>query len=573
MYKKQGTIRETLDDIHHRRIVLPAIQREFIWKPGQVCALFDSLMRGYPVGTFLYWNVDSSNSHNYKWCGFVTKWHEKDDRHNPDSNPPPNTDFKAVLDGQQRLTALHIGLQGSMAWRLPRTWWKFPENFPTRHLHLDLLAEEPEGSEARYRFRFLRADRKDLPRPDSGTEYWFKVSEILTLQSKEHVREWAGGKELQGDALKRLDRLRKVVHEERVIFAYEERSQETEKVLRIFTRMNKGGTRLSYSDLLLSIVVAQFGNMRADIFRFVDELNSIGPGFDFSKDFILKASLTLLDKDVRFKVENFNRSHVDQFSEQWENIKSALRRTVRLVESFGFSRGNLGSDRALLPIACYLYRRGSEPGESDKGIIRTWLIHGFLKRGTWSRGVDSLLNALQRAIRDNNASKFPREAIEVAMAQKDKSLEFTEEEIQALTTITISDGRAFPLLTLLFDFVDLADTQFHIDHIFPYAKFGPSTLGEFGVPGEKHDAFRDMRDRLPNLQLLEGRKNMKKKTMLPGAWLERKFPDAAARQAQVDRHLLGDVPEGLGEFDTFYEARRKALEGRIRALLGAGAAR
>ena len=574
MYKKQGTIRETLDAIHHQHIVLPAIQREFIWKHGQVCALFDSLMRGYPFGTFLYWKVDPSNSHKYKWYGFVTDWHEKNARHNPDSKPLPNTALTAVLDGQQRLTALHIGLQGSMAWRLPRTWWKFPGNFPTRHLHLDLLAEEPEGSEARYRFRFLRADRKDLPRPDSGTEYWFKVSEILILQSKEHVREWAGGKELQSDALKRLDTLRKVVHEKRVIFAYEEDSQETEKVLRIFTRMNRGGTPLSYSDLLLSVIVAQFGDKRADILRFVDELNSIGPGFNFSKDFILKASLTLLDKDVRFKLENFNRSHVDRFSEQWENIKRALRRTVQLVEDFGFSRGNLGSDRALLPIAYYLYKHGSEPGESDRGIIRTWLIHSFLKRGTWASGFDSLLNALRRVIKDNSASRFPREAIEVAMAQKGKSLEFSEEEIQDLARITIRDGRAFPLLTLLFDFVNLADNQFHIDHIFPYAKFGSSTLGEFGVPGEKHDAFRDMRDRLPNLQLLEGRKNMKKKTMLPGEWLERQHADdATARQAQVDRHLLGDVPEGLGEFDTFYEARRKALEGRIRALLGAGAAR
>ena len=571
MYKKQGTIRETLDAIHHQHIVLPAIQREFIWRHRQVCALFDSLMRGYPFGTFLYWTVDPSNSDKYKWYGFVTDWHEKNARHNPDSKPLPNTALTAVLDGQQRLTALHIGLQGSMAWRLPRKWWKFPENFPTRHLHLDLLSEEPEESEARYRFRFLRADRKDLPRPDSGTEYWFKVSEILTLQGKEHVREWADGKELPSNALERLDTLRKVVHEERVIFAYEEHSQETEKVLRIFTRMNRGGTRLSYSDLLLSVVVAQFGNMRDDILGFVDELNSIGPGFYFSKDFILKASLTLLDKDVRFKVENFNRPHVDRFSEQWENIKLALRRTVRLVDRFGFSGDNLGSDWALLPIAYYLYRRGSEPSESDKGIIRTWLIHSFLKRGTWSRGVDSLLNALRRAIRDNSASRFPREAIEVAMAQKDKSLEFTEEEIQDLARITIRDGRAFPLLTLLFDFVNLADNQFHIDHIFPYAKFGSSTLGEFGVPGEKHDAFRDMRDRLPNLQLLEGRKNMKKQTMLPGAWLERQHPDdATARQAQVDRHLLGDVPEGLGEFDKFYEARRKALEGKIRALLGAG---
>ena len=545
MYEKQGTIRETLAAINSQQIVLPAIQREFIWRPGQVCALFDSLMRGYPFGTFLYWLVESSNSGEYKWYQFVTDWHEKHARHNPDSKILPNTPLTAVLDGQQRLTALNIGLQGSMAWRLPRTHFKLDENFPTRQ------------------FRFLREDR---PTPSSETERWFKVSEILGLQSEEALR--AAG-DWTDDAFARLNTLRRVVHEERALVAYEERSQEPEQALRIFTRMNRGGTPLSYSDLLLSVIVEQFGDMRKDLLGFVDELNAIGAGFDFSKDFILKASLTLLDKDVRFKIENFNRSHVTEFGNRWGNIKAALRRTVRLVEGFGFSRGNLRSDRALLPIAYYLYKRGAEPSKSDKSSIRAWLIRSLLKRGAWGSGFDSLLNALRRAIKESDASRFPREAIENAMAQRDKSLEFTEEELQGLSKITISDGRAFPLLTLLFDFVDLADNQFHIDHIFPHAKFGTADLREFGVPYEKHDAFRDMRDRLPNLQLLEGRKNMSKQTMPPSEWLARM--DADARQGYARMHLLGDIPEGLAEFDVFYEVRRKRLEEKIRALLGAGA--
>ena len=563
MYEKQGTIRETLAAINSQQIVLPAIQREFIWRPSQVCALFDSLMRGYPFGTFLYWLVEPENSGEYKWYRFVTDWHEKDAPHNPDSTVLPNTRLIAVLDGQQRLTALNIGLQGSMAWRLPRTWWRFPENFPTRRLHLNLLAEESEGSDTRYQFRFLRQDR---PTPSSETELWFKVSEILGLQTEEALQaegDWTD------DAFARLNTLRRIVHEERALVAYEERSQEPEQALRIFTRMNRGGTPLSYSDLLLSVIVEQFGDMRKDLLGFVDELNAIGAGFDFSKDFILKASLTLLDKDVRFKIENFNRSHVTEFGNRWDNIKAALRRTVRLVEGFGFSRGNLRSDRALLPIAYYLYRRGAEPSESDKRSIRAWLIRSLLKRGAWSSGFDSLLNALRRAIQNNAVSRFPREAIENEMAQRDKSLEFTEEELQGLAKITISDGRAFPLLTLLFDFVDLADNQFHIDHIFPHAKFGTADLRQFGVPEEKHDAFRDMRDRLPNLQLLEGRKNMSKQTMPPSEWLARM--DADARQGYAQMHLLGDIPEGLAEFDAFYEARRKRLEEKIRALLGADA--
>ena len=58
MYQTGNTISATLDAVHRHDLVLPAIQREFVWRPEQICRLFDSLMQGYPFGTFLYWRVD-----------------------------------------------------------------------------------------------------------------------------------------------------------------------------------------------------------------------------------------------------------------------------------------------------------------------------------------------------------------------------------------------------------------------------------------------------------------------------------------------------------------------------------
>jgi uncharacterized protein with ParB-like and HNH nuclease domain len=52
------TIRDALDRIHRHDYVLPAIQREFVWKPEQIARLFDSLMQGYPIGSFLFWSVE-----------------------------------------------------------------------------------------------------------------------------------------------------------------------------------------------------------------------------------------------------------------------------------------------------------------------------------------------------------------------------------------------------------------------------------------------------------------------------------------------------------------------------------
>ena len=81
-------------------------------------------------------------------------------------------------------------------------------------------------------------------------------------------------------------------------------------------------------------------------------------------------------------------------------------------------------------------------------------------------------------------------------------------------------------------------------------------------------AFRDRKDRLANLQLLQGAVNTEKGATMPAEWLSETYPDEASRHEYEERHLLGHVPESITEFDTFYEARRERLKKRIGQLLG-----
>ena len=568
-YHGNGTIREALDAIHHRQLVLPAIQREFIWNGEQVCNLFDSLMRGYPFGTFLYWLVNPENTSNQRWYDFILHWHEKDAPHNSSITPPSHVSLTAVLDGQQRLTALNVGLRGSMAWKLPGKWWKFSENFPTRRLYLNLFTDSEEEGDVRYQFRFLR---DDVRRPVHENECWFRVSDIMPLQDTPSVRNWLTGAELSdsSQALHTLDTLRKVVHENQLILAYQERSQETETVLRIFIRLNREGTPLSYSDLLLSVIIAQFGGMRNDILKFVDDLNDCGTGFTFTKDFVLKAGLMLLDLNVGFKVANFNRVNTDKLAEQWEAIKATLTLTVRLVsEQFRFGRGNLRTHNALLPIAYYLHRLA--PGDGflttnkyihDREAMREWLIASLLKRGFWASGIDSVLTTLRGVIKDNSASGFPLRPIRERMAAREKPLSFDEEEVESLADLSYGDHRVFLLLSLLRD-VNLAD-QHHIDHIFPRAQFTYAN-----VPENKYEKYRDMMDKLANLQLLTEEENLEKRDKMPAEWLATKpFSRPSARSEYIEGRLLGDVPKRLDGFEEWYTTRRERLIEHIKRLLG-----
>ena len=579
MYQVHGTIKETLDAIQRRDLVLPAIQREFVWGGGQICKLFDSIMQGYPFGAFLYWRVQPENSGKFRFFDFVLNYHQRDNPHCPPLPPLHDRQLTAVLDGQQRLTALNIGLRGSMARKRPRLWWNNPDAFPVRTLHLDLLwrpEEDEEGSN--YRFDFLTDDQGNRARDG---ECWFRVGQVLAMKDGPPMVRWLNERLPQEDvdpAYETLDRLYRVVHTENTVAFYEERSQELDKVLQIFIRTNSGGTILSHSDLLLSIAVSQWTqkDARKEIHTLVDELNRIGTGFTLSKDWVLKAGLMLSDVgSVAFKVDNFNRENMATLEENWDSVKHSLTLTVQLVSSFGFNGQNLRANNAILPIAYYLHKKGygetyldRNEFKQDREIIREWLIRSLLKSGVWGGGLDTLLTAIRSVIGENGDDAFPASSIQEEMARRGRSLIFEDEEIEDLVDMEFNGRLTFALLSLLFPFVDLHN-QFHVDHVFPRSRFTEARLRSAGVPDDEIGSFRSSGNRLANLQLLQGTQNYEKSDRMPADWLDQTYPGEPAGRRQYENiHRLGDVPEEMTEFRVFYDARRTRLKEEITRLLG-----
>jgi hypothetical protein len=448
-----------------------------VWKPEQIGRLFDSLMQGYPFGTFLFWKVEPATSGKFKFYDFVLNYHQRDAAHCPELPALHNQAITAVLDGQQRLTALNIGLRGSMAIKQPNKWWNNPDAFPKRTLRLNLFASlEPDEDGVVYDFCFL--DDAQAMRTEGAL--WFKVPDILGMKDGPAMLNWLVAQHLIGDDLSRayamLDRLHRVIHTEPVIYYYEEEAQDLERVLNIFIRLNSGGTVLSYSDLLLSIAVAQWKQVdaRAEIHKLVDELNRIGTGFDLSQDFVLKAGLMLADiASVGFKVENFTNANMATLEAHWSAIRNALVRTVELVASFGLNGQTLRADSALLPIAYYLYARSAADNyvtlgqyAADRETIRRWLACSLLKAsGVWGSGLDTLLTALREVIQKSGKDAFPDGQLRQEMESRSKSLTFAPAEIDDLLSMQYGDKRLFALLSLLFTFVDLPEPVPYRPHL------------------------------------------------------------------------------------------------------------
>ncbi len=133
------TIAEAVENVEYNKFLLPAIQREFVWSSSKIEWLFDSLMRNYPISSFLFWNVEGASVNGYRFYKFINEYRERYKTHNEEISTDGMGSFNAILDGQQRLTSLYVGLKGSYAYKEYRRKWENSEwSIPTRRLYLNL---------------------------------------------------------------------------------------------------------------------------------------------------------------------------------------------------------------------------------------------------------------------------------------------------------------------------------------------------------------------------------------------------------------------------------------------------
>jgi hypothetical protein len=571
------SIAETLRSIQANELVLPAIQREYVWKPSQVVRLFDSILRGYPIGSFLAWRIDPATVEQFKFYGFLKDYSQFDNRHNPDLDLL-SRQVIAVLDGQQRLTSLNIGLRGSYAVREKYARYDSARGYPTRRLYLNVLSEAaPNDAGLRYDFRLL-TDQQVEEAVDDDLRHWFPVAKVFDAPT---------GMQLMSDlaevglgntqfAIQVLGQLHHEVHSSQSLHMYEEADQDVERVLDIFIRVNSGGTVLSYSDLLLSIATAQWKerDARDAIHGLVDALNQTGSGFSFSQDVVLKAGLMLAGiSDVAFKVKNFTAANMSTLDRQWEEIGGSLKLAVALLSDFGLSDATLSAKSVVIPVAFYIHSRGLNDSyrtavahASDRVLLRSWVLRSLIVRGVWGSGLDTLLRDLRSTIQEHGSSGFPVAELERTMALRGKPLTVTDELVEDVLELSYGGSRTFAVLALLFDHVDTRN-QFHVDHVFPQALLDPKRLRELGIPQDRAATLLERRDRFANLQLLSGPENIDKSASPPDDWAARVYttPDTLVNYLTLNE--LTELPHDVDQFLDFFELRRAAMAGRIRRKL------
>ena len=534
-------------------------------------------MQDYPIGAFLFWEIEKARLQDYDFYEFLKNYHEKNNTHNKKVDLKGSDGVTAVLDGQQRLTSIYIGLKGSYAYRLKYKQKKSENAYPVRYLYLNLI-DDAQDETNKYDFRFLTD--KEFGEMTEG--FWYKVGDILFMtqpgETSQYVLDniaFAGTytKEQTMHANNTLQKLYNVVHTDKTLSYYKEKASELDKVLNIFIRVNSGGTVLTYSDLLLSIASAQWENhdAREEITDFVDDINSIGGGFRINKDFVLKTALVLTDfPNIAFKVDNFNKSNMMKIEKNWENIKRAIKLSVHLISSFGYTGETLSSNNALIPIAYYLLTIGmpdnfveSGATKGNRSKIKKWLIMTLLKK-VFSGQPDNVIRPIRDIIRENGNNEFPITEIIDKFKGTNKSIQFTEDDIdEYLLKLRYGKSETLSVLMLLYPSLDFSN-KFHEDHMYPRSKFKKSYLRKMGISEDRLDTYIDSVNDIGNLQLLAAQLNEEKLDTDFDVWFHKQQVTDTDKIQYRKIHYLPDMDYTYDIFLEFIEKRKKLLKKQLK---------
>jgi uncharacterized protein with ParB-like and HNH nuclease domain len=588
-YETAITIKKAIDNINEGKYLLPSIQREFVWDTDQIETLFDSLMRDYPISTFLFWKVDKNKIKDFQFYEFLKNYHEKDNKHNRKTEPSDKEDIIALLDGQQRMTSMYVALLGSYAKKMPYYSWESSHAFPAKKLYLNLL-KPSEELEAEYDFKFLTAkeanpsDEEKRNKQLQDGYFWFECGKILTFTDISKAMEYMMEhgltdtskypKESTSFALRTLNEFFNVIHQKGTISYYLEEGEELDKVLQIFIRINSGGTKLSYSDLLLSIATAQWKDKdaREVIHEFVDEINNIGDGFAFNKDIVLKSCLVLADFDVKFKVDNFTKENMRVIEQNWDRSSSAMRSAIELVSKLGYSRDNLAATNTIIPIAYFIYKNNFEESilhsgqrDDDRKAIKEWLARVLLK-GTFGGQPDSIYPKMRDLVNEN-IGKFPLQETITHYRGSRKTISFSEDDIDNLLDLQYGKAKTYCALTLLYPGLNY-NFKYHQDHIHPKSFFGHRKLRKMGFTQDQVNIFLDTYNTLPNLQLLQVTQNIEKSDKPFKDWLEQSYPSKADQQSFLLQHyILTDSSLKFEDYISFASSRRNTIKARLMSQL------
>lgn len=289
-YKPKSLFR-MLEDIDRHELLLPHIQRPFVWDEEQMVRLFDSLMRNYPVQTLLFWRTKEPIKAR-RFMQSIDRDADLSDLYDP-ARSVADVMKTFVLDGQQRLQTLYALFLGTLVdphGRILETYLDVTQGCHeidgTDLLYRLIFSAEPMALPF-YRLRHLL--ERDAQKDAASIAY--DLNDALANAITESTDE-RRARERQVHT--NISQLRTLLREEQHFWVEEldgvANKYEYRKILDIFVRVNSGGTKLTASDLMFAALKEGWEDIEENTEQTVDMLNLEGR-LQFESSFPLKCLL------------------------------------------------------------------------------------------------------------------------------------------------------------------------------------------------------------------------------------------------------------------------------------------
>ncbi len=526
---------------------LPHIQREFVWKEDQIERLYDSILREYPIGSLLIWKTKSEIKHRK----FIDAWREEI-KLSDFFRPIGNQVKMLVLDGQQRLQSLYIGLKGT---------------YEKKQLYFNILSGDLKNpDDKKYEFKFHSQPPgfpfvlfSSLVFPDKRNK---ELKQEINTSYGENFTD------AQDDRIDvNIELIRKVFcTDENIAYQIVDSidrpdTYTDEDIVEIFIRANSGGTKLDKSELLFSLLVSSWDDAYDNMENLLTTVNAAG--FEFSRDFILKTCLVLLNKGAQYKVSKFREQDIKQLIESnWSDIEDSIKDVHDNIIGKTFIQSDkvLTSYLALIPIIYFRYHfpeKWNSVSRVNEYYIRTMLSAVF------SGNPDYLIDKLIRRI--NKDGDFIIENIFDEIRNDGRILDITQ---KSLLSISYTDKKVHLLFNLWYDFnykPAYQNNQPQVDHIFPQSHLKSIKEANSNAKRKKLKYNKAHRDQVANLMLLTKEENGagQKGHTMPKDWFKNKTPE------YLNLHLIPQDPQLWEEenYEQFLEERKKMIIKKFQYLL------
>ncbi|HAQ05702.1 TPA: hypothetical protein DCP13_02805 [Candidatus Azambacteria bacterium] len=396
-----------------QELLLPEMQRKYVWRATQVRDLIDSIYRDYPSGSILIWETD--NLPEVKTHAF-----EK-------TSQLPIGKRLLLLDGQQRVTSLASILTGHPVRIKEGT--KIKEKFVDIYFNIDHPEEGAAEIKETARFEvsdFVEAKREDgefytgkisavdnkryYIIYDDGDEGWSDEVRDLGEEGKkelyfqiknkkiENKPNWISVTKLFKDGVGSILRSLKIGADHPNFDKYNERlnqlysrkesylypiqiirDKEYNEVTEIFIRVNTSGTRLRSSDLALAQITSAWPGSMKLFEEFVDQC--IKKDFYLDENFFVRCLICIAT--VQAKFDNTNRMSLDKLKDSWELTKKGVQNTINFLKNNAFvdSSALLPSPILLVPLVYYSSKEDlCVTPEIEKGFL-----YWFYNAAIWGR--------------------------------------------------------------------------------------------------------------------------------------------------------------------------------------------